>query len=121
MIVQLQDGTAYDREGHEYVPGPYYAGKDGKKFQEAYKADAEAAGFTLEEVRRVLDEARGADARQALRMLAENAARKAAQMEQQSKHEEVDSMDIDEASTDGTEDVPQAAPIALPDTEEKDE
>lgn len=51
MIVQLQDGTAYNKEGHEFVPGPYYAGKDGKKFQEAYKADAEAAGFTLEEVR----------------------------------------------------------------------
>jgi len=61
-IIQFTDGTAYAQPSDEYVPGPYYANKDGKKFQEAYKADAEASGFTLE---------------QALRLLATNALKKA--------------------------------------------
>jgi len=54
VIIQFMDGSAYDKPKDEYVPGPYYANKDGKKFQEAYKADAEANGYTLEEALRLL-------------------------------------------------------------------
>ena len=66
VIIEFKDGTDYHRDtGNWYVPGPYHTGKDAKKFQEAYKADAEAAGYTLEE---------------ALRLLAENAKKKADEM-----------------------------------------
>jgi len=48
MIIQFVDGRDYEREV-EYVPGPYFQDSDNdKKFQSAYVADAEAAGFTLE-------------------------------------------------------------------------
>jgi serine/threonine protein phosphatase PrpC len=62
VLIQFTDGSSYDKPKDEYVPGPYYANKDGKKFQEAYKADAEANGYTLED---------------ALRLLATNALKKA--------------------------------------------
>lgn len=47
MIVMFSDGTSYDRD-NEYIPGPYQ-GQPDKKFEEAYRLDAEAAGYTLEE------------------------------------------------------------------------
>jgi len=47
MIIQFKDGTDYNAE-KEYVPGPWYDGEQDKKFQNAYTADASAAGFTLE-------------------------------------------------------------------------
>jgi serine/threonine protein phosphatase PrpC len=62
VLIQFTDGVSYSQAKDEYVPGPYYANKDGKKFQEAYKADAEASGYSLEE---------------ALRLLATNALKKA--------------------------------------------
>jgi len=47
MIVQLKDGSDYERE-NEYIPGPWYSEEGDSKFQEAYTKDADAAGYTLE-------------------------------------------------------------------------
>jgi len=48
MILQFVDGISYNREGTEYVPGPFHAEDGDTKFQEAYKKDALEAGFSLE-------------------------------------------------------------------------
>jgi len=48
MIIQFKDGSDYARDV-EYVPGPYYQDSENdKKFQNAYAADADAAGYTVE-------------------------------------------------------------------------
>jgi len=48
MIIQFVDGRDYAKE-IEYVPGPYHQdGDNDRKFQSAFLADAEAAGYTLE-------------------------------------------------------------------------
>jgi len=48
MIIQFVDGTAY-AQPKEYVPGPYFSDEHSVKFQEAYRADAQAAGFSMEQ------------------------------------------------------------------------
>jgi serine/threonine protein phosphatase PrpC len=48
MIIQFVDGTSYVKAA-EYIPGQYYSSENDSKFQEAYKTDALAAGFTLEQ------------------------------------------------------------------------
>eukprot|EP01127_Copromyxa_protea_P006060 TRINITY_DN15871_c0_g1_i1.p1 TRINITY_DN15871_c0_g1~~TRINITY_DN15871_c0_g1_i1.p1 ORF type:complete len:372 (-),score=68.83 TRINITY_DN15871_c0_g1_i1:95-1072(-) len=60
MIVQLKDGTSYNQEKIEYIPGPWFGGDKDTKFQAAYAADALAAGYTLEQahaLRKKLEEA----------------------------------------------------------------
>jgi len=46
MIIQFKDGTEYQQD--EYIPGPWFNEENDHKFQEAYIADAKAAGFDLE-------------------------------------------------------------------------
>jgi len=50
MIIQLKDGTDYNRE-NEYIPGPYHEGPRHQEFQDAYKLFAEHCGYSLEESR----------------------------------------------------------------------
>lgn len=51
MIIQFTDGTSYNQEKKEYVPGPWFEGEDAVKFQSAYASDALAAGYTVEQAR----------------------------------------------------------------------
>jgi len=81
VLIEFKDGRAYHQADIEYIPGPYHPGKEAKKFQEAYKADAEAAGFTLEE---------------AMRRLAENAKKKFD--EQLASVPKEDRMDVDKTA-----------------------
>jgi len=48
MLIQFKDGTDYDIPD-EYLPGKYHEGPKHQKFQDAYRAFAEKAGFNLEE------------------------------------------------------------------------
>jgi len=51
MIIQCKDGRDYNSEHHEYIPGPWHNEETDQKFQEAYVADAKAAGYTLNEAK----------------------------------------------------------------------
>jgi len=48
MIIQFKNGIDYKRPV-EFVPGPWFETEKDKKFQTAYIADAQAAGYTIEE------------------------------------------------------------------------
>jgi len=47
MLVQFIDGSDYEQEKNEYIPGPWFIGDRDNKFQEAYVSDAKAAGYEL--------------------------------------------------------------------------
>jgi len=51
MIIKFSDGTGYAQDKWEYVPGPWFDGDDAVKFQSAYSADAQSAGYTIEQAR----------------------------------------------------------------------
>jgi len=48
MLIFFEDGTSYHQEVNQYVPGPWYNGENDHRFQEAYTADARAAGYDLQ-------------------------------------------------------------------------
>jgi len=56
MIIQFKDGTSYHQENHEYIPGPWFNEENDHKFQEAYIADAKAAGYELDAALRLYKE-----------------------------------------------------------------
>jgi len=47
MIILFEDGTAYNQDKFEYIPGPWHSGENDHKFQEAYATDARSAGYDL--------------------------------------------------------------------------
>jgi len=49
MIIQFVDGSSYNKEETEYVPGPWYAEEGDGKFQDAYTKDALASGLSLQD------------------------------------------------------------------------
>jgi len=48
MIILFENGIEYARD-HEYLPGPWHNGENDHKFQDAYTADARAAGYELQD------------------------------------------------------------------------
>lgn len=47
IVVQFsEDGTAYSREGEEFIAGPFYQYSDNSKFRRCYEADAARSGYT---------------------------------------------------------------------------
>jgi len=54
LIIQFVDGTSYNKEETEYLPGPWYAEEGDTKFQEAYIKDAKDSGYTLQDALKLL-------------------------------------------------------------------
>jgi len=48
IIIQFVNGETYNRQGHEFLPGPWHDEDGDTKFQEAYIKDAQEAGYTLQ-------------------------------------------------------------------------
>jgi serine/threonine protein phosphatase PrpC len=51
ILIQFKDGSDYDQNNIEYIPGPYYEGARYRDFNRAYILDAKLAGFTLKQAR----------------------------------------------------------------------
>jgi len=49
ILIQLKDGTEYNREYPQYYPGQLFHGPNLEIYQKAYAADAARAGYTLQE------------------------------------------------------------------------
>jgi len=56
MIIQFKDGTASHQDKSEYIPGPWFAEENDRKFQEAYISDAKAAGYELDDALKLYKE-----------------------------------------------------------------
>lgn len=65
MLIFFEDGTAYHQEINQYLPGQWYNGENDHKFQEAYTADARAAGYELKNALKLYEENKAKDEEEA--------------------------------------------------------
>jgi len=56
MIILFENGTEYLQEKTQYIPGPWHNGENDHKFQDAYTADARAAGYELPEALKLYED-----------------------------------------------------------------
>eukprot|EP01128_Nolandella_sp_AFSM9_P006351 TRINITY_DN323_c0_g2_i1.p1 TRINITY_DN323_c0_g2~~TRINITY_DN323_c0_g2_i1.p1 ORF type:complete len:391 (-),score=81.50 TRINITY_DN323_c0_g2_i1:258-1430(-) len=104
MIIQFENGESYHQDQPEYFPGPYDSSDNARKFQTAYKQDAESYGYTLEQA---LEKRKKWEEEQ-VRLAQEQIAEEEKQQPNQSESESADATAV--ASTPATPDVVEEAP-----------